>query len=91
LPDSPIEADFNKATNPDNPNDDQYYKADYDLVGLADGDYTLTGKIIEPDSIVYTDNEGKTHIIQGESNESDPFLFDKGVPGSVSNMELNVQ
>jgi len=74
LPDSPIEATFAQAVNPDDANDTTYFKANYDLKDLPDGSYTLTGKI---------------KSIWAESAESEPFPFVKAVPGGISSVHLD--
>ncbi len=74
LPDSPIEAEIIKVPNPENPADDMFYRAEYDLKDLPDGSYSLTGKIKN---------------IWGESEESEPYPFVKAVPGDVSDVHLD--
>ena len=76
LPDSPIECTFHKVTNPDDPSDENYYEADFDVSNIPDGSYTLTGKMKD---------------MWGESEESAPFPFVKKVPAALSNMELDAR
>ena len=75
LPDSPVEAGIIKVPNPDNPADDQYYRAEYDLAELPDGNYTVTGKM--------------KNIWGQESDESPPFSFSKKVPTGLSDIHLD--
>ncbi|RKX24062.1 MAG: hypothetical protein DRP47_11945 [Candidatus Zixiibacteriota bacterium] len=74
LPDSPIEAEITKVANPDDPADDMFYRAEYDLKDLPDGSYILIGKMKN---------------IWGESEESEPYPFVKAVPGDVSDVHLD--
>ncbi len=75
LPDSPIEAEITKVANPDDPADDMFYRAEYDLKDLPDGSYTISGKM--------------KNIWGDESEESSPYPFGKAVPGSISNIHLD--
>ncbi len=75
LPDSPIEAEVTKIPNPNDPNDDTYYKAEYDLENLPDGEYVLTGKI--------------RNLWGQESPESPPAPFVKRAPGGVLGVHLD--
>jgi hypothetical protein len=75
LPDSPIECEFTKVQNPDNPDDQEYYQAAYDVGTIPDGSYVLTGKMKD---------------MWGESEESAPFPFVKKLPDGVSDMELGL-
>ncbi len=75
LPDSPIEAEITKLPNPDDPADDMFYRAEYDLKDLPDGSYSLTGKV--------------RNIWGDESEESPPYPFVKAVPGGVSDVHLD--
>jgi len=70
LPGSPIEASF--VADGDDPT---YFKAEYDLQGLPDGSYTLTGKI--------------KSLWGDESPESLPYPFVKAVPGDISSVHLD--
>ncbi len=73
LPDSPIEAEVIKVNNPNDPNDDLFYKVNYDFGTLLDGDYTITAK-------------AKT--MWGESGSSAPLPFTKSMCGSPQNLGL---
>ena len=75
LPDSPIEAEITKVPNPENPADDMFYRAEYDLKDLPDGSYTLIGKM--------------KNIWGDESEESPSYPFVKAVPGGVSGVHLD--
>ena len=75
LPGSPIEAEVTKLANPNDPNDDTYYRAEYDLKDLPDGSYVLTGKVKD--------------IWGQESSESSPYPFVKRAPGGVSSVHLD--
>ena len=74
LPDSPIEAEITKVTNPKDPADDMFYRAEYDFKDLPDGSYTLIGKMKN---------------IWDESEESEPYFFVKAVPNGTSNIHLD--
>lgn len=76
LPDSPVECDFVKVPNPDNPDDHEYYRAEYDVGAIPDGSYVLTGKMKD---------------MWGESEESAPFPFVKKAPAAISNMVLDAR
>ena len=52
------------------------YGLKYDLSGLADGSYTARARV---------------HNVWGWSNFSVPFDFEKGVPGEVVNIRLEVK
>jgi hypothetical protein len=73
LPNSPIEVPVTKVTNPNNPDDENYYKAEYDFGVLPDGHYEITAK---------------AKNIWGESEASAPYPFDKSVCGSPLQLDL---
>ena len=75
LPDSPVECKFDQVANPDDSADQHYYKADYDIGQIPDGQYTITGKMREG---IY------------ESGESSPFPFVKKVPGMPMTIRLSL-
>ena len=88
LPDSPIEAEFSKAVNPDDATDENYYVVDYVVDNLPNGNYTLTAKM--KGSYVQV-VDGVTEVVRGESLEaSEPFPFVMKDIGSVTNIKLSI-
>jgi len=74
LPDSPIEVPAIKTANPDDPADQNYFYADYDMGQIPDGSYVLTAK---------------AKNMWGESEESAPYPFVKKVPAGPSGIKLS--
>ena len=75
LPDSPIEVPAVRTENPDDPADQNYFYADYDMGQVPDGSYVLTAK---------------AKNMWGESEESEPYPFVKKVPAGPSGITLFV-
>lgn len=87
---NPIQCDFTKLANPDDPADQAYYRVEYEgALDLPDGTYSITGKMIRP---VVQIIDGVTHITTVQSEESAPFPFvrERIVEDTVENVGFGV-